>query len=469
MSSIFVQSRNKTNWTHFLVFFCGTVLMIWPALYNGYPLVYADTGTYINSCIHLETPIDRPLFYGIFLRITSMQAALWIPVIIQGMLTTWLLQRIIQLLLPETGWKTTLLILTILAFATGLPWYTAQIMPDLFTALIPILVYLFINDSEAGWKRKTGYLILLYTLTGMHFSNIFILFLIISIYALIRIKSVFRKKSVLRLQLLAITAVLPLVLLTYSCFTYSRYGIFRPSAGSNLFFAAKCLESPLLKTYMRENKDRINIPFADKMDSIPDSPMGFLWDATSPLNQLGVNQVEINQQYGPVITDMLTTPKYFGMFLRQSFDGTLQQVQFHKVGSGLIAYNRKSSPGMFIYKYYETEYRQFKHSIQFHHSLEDNYHQYISHWIFYGSILIVLAGLFWQSVRRKLGVFVLLAVGCVFFNALVTASLANVYDRLQVRVVWLLTFAAVLVIIYLLKMFLTRGSSNQSQSSPDHH
>lgn len=453
---------------HPVLLILGTLLMIWPAIYNGYPLVYADSGTYINSCIHLETPIDRPLFYGIFLRITSMQAYLWIPVVLQGMLSYWLFKRLMHVLFPAYGWKAELIVVFPLAFLTGLPWYTAQLMPDFFTALLPIILYLFLSDPEAGWKRKTVYLLLLYAATGMHFSNLFILFLMIGIIALARLKQVFAKKSPLRLQLLAVTGVLPLVLLTHSGFTYSRFGLFRTSAGSNLFFIAKCLESPLLKTYMRENKDRIAIPFADSLEKIPNSPMGFLWDATSPLNQLGVDQIAINQQYDAVIWDMITTPRYLGMFIKQSYDGTLKQIQFHRVGSGLVVYDEHSSPGAYIRKYYEREYPQYKRAVQFKKGLEDNYHQYISHWIFYGSALVIVAGICWRSIRKKWGLFFLLMMGCFFINAMVTASLANVYDRLQVRVVWLLTLAAIVVIIHVWETWFIRAASNPSQSSPDH-
>lgn len=398
-----------------------------------------------------------------------MQAFLWIPVVLQGMLTTWLLQRLLRVLFPENGWKTELLVLILLALLTGLPWYTAQIMPDLFTALLPVLFYLFLKDEAAGWKLKMGYLFLLYSATGMHFSNLFILFLIIGITVFTHIKQLIAKKSQLRTQLLVVSVILPFVLLTHSCFTYARFGVFRTSAGSNLFFAAKCLESPLLKTYMRENKDRIAIPFADKIDSIPDSPMGFLWDATSPLNQLGVNQIAINRQYDAVIWDMITTPRYLGMFLKQSYDGTLQQIQFHRIGSGLVVYDQNSSPGMYIRKYYEGEYPQFKRAIQFHKGLEDNYHQYISHWVFYGSILVIAIGLFWKINRKQLGLFLLMTLSCVVMNAMITASLANVYDRLQVRVVWLLTLAAIVLIIQLRERVFIRAASSPSQLSPDHH
>jgi hypothetical protein len=42
------------------------------AFYNGYPLLYSDTSTYLASGFELQTPVDRPITNGIFLRIFSL-------------------------------------------------------------------------------------------------------------------------------------------------------------------------------------------------------------------------------------------------------------------------------------------------------------------------------------------------------------------------------------------------------------
>lgn len=51
----------KITWVIVLLF----VLMI-PCIYNAFPLVTSDSGTYIASGIQGWVPIDRPLFYGLF-------------------------------------------------------------------------------------------------------------------------------------------------------------------------------------------------------------------------------------------------------------------------------------------------------------------------------------------------------------------------------------------------------------------
>ena len=55
-----------------VLIFIGAIALIWPAFYNGFPLVYSDTGTYLESGFVLETPLDRPITYGVLIRIFSL-------------------------------------------------------------------------------------------------------------------------------------------------------------------------------------------------------------------------------------------------------------------------------------------------------------------------------------------------------------------------------------------------------------
>ena len=68
----------------------------------------------------------------------------------------------------------------------------------------------------------------------------------------------------------------------------------------------------------------------------------------------------------------------------------------------------------------------------------------------YAVALLALGALLGTSLRRHLRptavLLVLVLVGGVVTNAFVTGSLANVLDRLQARVAWVLPFAALLLL-----------------------
>jgi hypothetical protein len=43
----------------------SAAVLLWPALWNGYPLVFADTGTYLSQAIERYLAWDRPVFYSL--------------------------------------------------------------------------------------------------------------------------------------------------------------------------------------------------------------------------------------------------------------------------------------------------------------------------------------------------------------------------------------------------------------------
>lgn len=64
--------------------FLGSLILLFEAFRNSYPLVYPDTGTYIRSGFTMDIPIDRPIFYGIFINITSLKFSLWLVIFFKG-------------------------------------------------------------------------------------------------------------------------------------------------------------------------------------------------------------------------------------------------------------------------------------------------------------------------------------------------------------------------------------------------
>ncbi len=83
----------------------AALLMLWPALLNFYPLVFADTGTYLSQAIDHSLGWDRPVFYSFFLLALHMQLTTWPAIVAQSLLTAWLLHLLRRCLFPGTsGW-----------------------------------------------------------------------------------------------------------------------------------------------------------------------------------------------------------------------------------------------------------------------------------------------------------------------------------------------------------------------------
>lgn len=191
----------------------------------------------------------------------------------------------------------------------------------------------------------------------------------------------------------------------------------------------------------------------------------FLWSSNSPLNQIGVDRVQINEAYGPVLKDLFSQSYYRNWFIEEAIHSTIEQLKYHKVGSGMVSYKNSTNGCYFmIKKYYENEFNQFYQAKQQQSTfgLEDNYHKYISEWVFYVSILVIILGLFFKRVRNHLSPLILFIVTGVLMNAFITSSFANVYDRLQVRVVWLLTLMALIILYEFIRGMIEKRSNSTS-------
>jgi|SRR5690606_2649390 len=131
-----------------------TLILIWPALYNMFPLVTPDSGTYIHSGLALSIPGDRPWTYGIFLLLTSWGVSPWFPIFWQGFFCAWLLvqlgKKCIISSLPHSFWAG---ILLIISCCTAAAWYTAQLMADSFTGFMLLAILLLYLGPEDRASR----------------------------------------------------------------------------------------------------------------------------------------------------------------------------------------------------------------------------------------------------------------------------------------------------------------------------
>ena len=134
--------RTETAVAPWLVPLLSVLCLVWPALWNFYPIVFADTGTYLSQAMHRYLGWDRPVFYSLFIWPLHLGLTTWPVILAQSCLTVLVLDRTRRAFGLTSGW---LLGLTVfLAVTTWLPWTVAELMPDLFTPLLILLLGLLV-------------------------------------------------------------------------------------------------------------------------------------------------------------------------------------------------------------------------------------------------------------------------------------------------------------------------------------
>ena len=106
----------------------GAALLSWPALLNGFPLVYIDTVSYLGQTVMGEWPWDKTPAYGAFLHLFHWRLALWPAVAAQALIGShlvWLAQRMVR---GEATPLAHLLVCAVLATLSSAPWFLAAPM-----------------------------------------------------------------------------------------------------------------------------------------------------------------------------------------------------------------------------------------------------------------------------------------------------------------------------------------------------
>ncbi|HEY0181765.1 MAG TPA: hypothetical protein VGC09_03065 [Rhodopila sp.] len=144
-----------TDRTALLAVPAAAASLLWPALWNGYPIVFADTGTYLSQAIQHYASWDRPVFYSLFMLPLHATVTVWPVVVVQALLAAWLLWMVARSLLPDLPAIAFIAGIALLSLCTWLPWLVSELMPDLFTPLLVVALCLLVVTPERSprWEQ----------------------------------------------------------------------------------------------------------------------------------------------------------------------------------------------------------------------------------------------------------------------------------------------------------------------------
>src|SRR5258708_2213286 len=127
------------TWTAAVSVMVATLL--WPALWNGFPIVFDDSGGYLARPFERSLLFGRSAFYGAFLAL-GIPLDFWPTIVAQSALVVWL----VVLMLRTHGFRgrplLAVAVIVGLSGLTSLPWFASQLMPDVFMPVAPLAIYL---------------------------------------------------------------------------------------------------------------------------------------------------------------------------------------------------------------------------------------------------------------------------------------------------------------------------------------
>lgn len=247
----------------------GALMLAWPALLNGYPIVFSDTHAFL---VQIGEPMmiwDKPFFYGPFLGAFHARTTLWLPLAAQALLvshTLWLARAAFAAPSPRFH----LLLCALLAAGSAAPWFASLLMPDV---LGPVAVLcLFLLGFAPGLSR--GRAIWLVALGGFAIAS-HLSFLPISA-AVCAAALLLRGRRVV----LAPLALALAMLLATNAVGNGRVGV--SPYGAVFAFARLAADGPALRTLQRECPGT-GWHLCDWARRMPADSDNILWDSPGPV------------------------------------------------------------------------------------------------------------------------------------------------------------------------------------------
>ena len=420
-------------------------LLLWPAVINGYPLLFGDTGVYIKDGIDHHVSWPRPMFYGLFMLPLHLMRTTWPVVVAQAIIAVSVLLVTMRLFVPRLPHLALIPITLVLAIGTSLPWFVSQLMPDLFAGLLLLTLALLLmlppHLSRVGQVVATLFSAACIT---MHLSLLPISLALIVTLLFCRwftLRS-FKLRDVARglaVPVLAVAVLIGTNALFIGQPSVSPYG--------KIFLLNRVLvDGPGVRALQREcpRADWTLCAFKDEIPTIVDED-DMLWGKDAVLERAGGYKVVAPQAWPIIMSALRAEP---ATIIRQALSNTVMQFISFRSGDALLR------PSTFNDGIWNAVFPQVERD-RYHAGKQYRGEQLVPDWlqalhVIVGtvSIVSVAAGAV-MALRRRSRIGGLLAAVSVglLANAFVAGALSGVYDRYQSRFVWLAPFALILMLM----------------------
>lgn len=419
----------------------GALLLLWTAALNGYPLIHADSGTYIWSSVIFIVPVDRPIGYSLFIRAASLFNSLWSVVAVQALGTGYLIFRSAELLLPPRPRRDLFAFGVLLAaiLTTTVSVHVGLVLADLFASWIFLAGIVFVLSPHWYERIVAGFLLVLALLT--HNSHVFIaagVLLVMGAVVLIRRGWRMRYRgAVISLALLIGVSVLCALGINL----YLRAG-FAVTRGGDTFVVNRLVQEGILVRTLDTYCDKTKWTLCNYKEDIrahPNSGGWFLWSPDSPLSQMGWEKSAAEH------ASILRYAAQCCLYSIVERNVAASWKQFWLVGSAapVQRVTDDMNAALAIQKNYPNELAAFQNSAQQQQrklytrilQLDERVNTYL--WLVLALALFVVA---WR-VRNTW----LVATWCALFtllvvNAIVVATVSGPSVRYQERVFWMVPF-----------------------------
>lgn len=432
--------------------------MNYPALVNGYPLLYSDSGTYIVAGFLGYVPVDRPYFYSWFVRHTSMGFTLWFSLIAQSLLLFYAIRMALKYVVGiKHPFFYACAVAVGLSFVTGLAHNNSQIIADAFSPVALLCLGILLAAKYIPRGHRFFLTVIFLFALSVHSSHLLIFSLLAILLWLVRL--IFKKNSFLKerksthksLIFWSVTSWL-----LVSLFNFWLGVGFKPSKAGNIFLVARTIETGAAKVYLDKHCPNAPKDLCKVKDSLPPHAVAFLWEfGSSPFydecaenGDWGNCWTSKNEAYGSLVKNIVAYGPSRSVLIEHCINDSWKQLSQFDLGY-LVPMAEGSPVYGPIKDFMSADWSMYQNAIQYHQTVSFETESVIQLWAVYLSLFVIVFFIFLNYRTKQYNATVAFAVivilGCII-NGVLCASFSGVVDRYMARMIWLIPMAATLLV-----------------------
>jgi hypothetical protein len=324
--------HQKIRWLIAAALMMGMLLA--PAILNGFPIIFADTGGYLLRPIEGSLELGRSALYGEFL-LSGMGFDFWPVVIAQAAATCWIIVLTLRTLQLAERPAPAVAIVLILAVASSLPWYVGQLMPDVFVPLAAVALYLLAFCSARLRRLEMlGLGAIVAFSMASHMSILGMALVILSGFAVLL--GLAGSSGMPRPRLAALSAAVGAGIALALFSNLMIAGVFGFTPGGSSFLFANLVQEGVVARYLHDRCPDPVIRLCAFRRELPSNTDDWLWAGDSPLVKLGEWQ-GFEPEANRIIRGSLR--RYPFAFASAAVRNTFRQLVSVSTGDGTTAEN----------------------------------------------------------------------------------------------------------------------------------
>lgn len=415
------------------------LLLLAPAIWNGYPLLQYDTGGYLARWYEGYLVPSRSTVFGLYLHF-GQGSWFWINLGIQALSTLWILQLTLRVFRMRAPVYVVAISLVLVA-TTALPWLASMLLTDIFAGLAILALFLLVVHGDKISSTEK-WLLLAFTAfsAASHSATLGVLLGLCCAGLLLRpwlgpripLRGLARGAS---------TVVAGALMLLMANFALSGEFAWTPGGAGVAF--GRMLQDGIVARYLEDHCPTVKLKLCPYRSELPATADDFLW-GHSMFNTLGRFK-GLNDEMAFIALHSLA--EYPAWQAEAAVAATAQQLVHVATGEGTTGWVPHTYA--IIERYLPAQTGAMRAARQQRWQLDFLPINRIHVPVALASMLALLGILAHAGWRRRLDDVALLAATvslALLGNAFICGVISGPHDRYGARLAWLATFAVLVAV-----------------------